>query len=164
MMNAVLLKIFFSIYYLNQTYLMYQALRIIWINIQMKIYSHSAFIFPDLFFSLHDTYFIVYSPYSVLAVFCLKQHSCFALDFPLFILAILHYSTYTFHMVFPLFCSSHIIIIQHVYTPRTTKWLGGILVSFHPSNFKIFIFGNFLKFVSLTLSYFDSGCDVNHYG
>ena len=90
------------------------------------------------------------------------------------------------------------------YNPCTTKLLGGILVSLHPSvclsvrltshvcsvaptvlvgsisylcilssNFrkcvtckvscKIWTFGNFLKFITLTLSCFDLGSDMNHW-
>ena len=92
----------------------------------------------------------------------------------------------------------------HYYTPRTTKLLGGILVSLCPSvrpsvphpvsalwclqfwldlfdvnnlikqlqkvcrvqsflqNFKIWILGNFFKFVIFTLCCLDLGSDVNH--
>ena len=70
-------------------------------------------------------------------------------------------------------CWGHFICTLSLYL-HTTKLLGGILFSLRPSvrpsripcllcSTYSWIFGNFLKFVTLTLSFFDLGSDVNHW-
>ena len=51
--------------------------------------------------------------------------------------------------------------LSRILCPLHTVLVGSISYLYILSNFKIWIFGNFLKFVSLTLSSFDLGSDVN---